>query len=159
MATMTRQQAPARDRSQGLLHDLLHGEHRDLAYTVVAIAVVVLLGAIIVPLTVSRTAPLSAVSDAQRLADSYLAAVVKVKGVTPPADAATVVQQYGSDGGETCSKSLQQLRQSTIVKPKAAPGVRAASHIDRLQLEQTRVALRVYCPKRDEQFAAYMARA
>jgi hypothetical protein len=145
-----------RERSARFLDRLQSSEHRDLTYTIVAIAIIVLLGAIIVPLTVSRSTTLPLASDAQSLAQQYLADVVKVKGVTPPADAATVVHQYGTDGGTTCSSSLADLYQSAIVTPKPAPGTRGASHLDRTKLEQTRVALRVYCPKRDAQLARFL---
>jgi hypothetical protein len=145
-----------RDR---LRHELQSSEHRALVYTVIAIVAIIVLGAIIVPLTVSRTSTLPVASDAQSLATQYLQAVAKVKGVTPPANAATVVQQYGADGGKTCTTSLKDLYQDAIVKPKAVPGARGASHVDRVKLEQTRVALRVYCPKRDAQLATYLKRA
>jgi hypothetical protein len=146
-----------RPRSRRFKLGLAASEDRALVYTAVAIGLIVVLGAIIVPLTISRS-PLPAASDAQRLADRYLAAIVKVKGVTPPADAATVVSQYGADGGKTCTESLANLYTSAIVHPKPAPGRRGASYVDHSKLEATRTALRVYCPTRDAQFATYLKR-
>jgi hypothetical protein len=142
-----------RDRYLDAMDRVHTGQDRHLLYTLAAIALIVLLGAIIVPVTVSRTAPLPAVSDAERLATRYIEAIGKVKGVTPPADAASVVKQYGADGGTTCTSSMADLYGSAIVRPK-----RGRSHLDPVKLEQTRTALRVYCPKRDEQLAAYIAR-
>jgi hypothetical protein len=157
-ATTAGPRRTTRDRYLDVMDDLAAGKHRDLVYTVIAVLLIVLLGSIIVPLTISRNPALPTVGDADRLASRYLTEVAKVKGFTPPADAASVVRQFGTDGGEGCSTSLPDLVKSTVVTPKPQPGHRGASHVSQTKLQALQAALRVYCPKRNDQLTAYMQR-
>lgn len=137
--------------------DAWENGERHLAYTLIAVSAILGVGAVLVPVSLSGQGDLPTASDAQRLAGRYMEAIAKVPGTTPPASAAAVIKQYGEDGGTTCSQPLPALFRTAVVQPPpAADGTRRPSRIDRMELERIRTALRVYCPERDEQLAAFV---
>lgn len=155
--TLTTPETAARPRRPKLVEDWQSGE-RHLAYTIIAVLLIGLLGAIIVPRTLSAEEPVLE-SRQDLLAQRYMEAIVKVPGATPPSSLQQVAKQFGTDGGDTCASTLDELRTSVVKRPAPVNGVARPSFIDPTALEQVRTALRVYCPARDAQFAAFVRKA
>lgn len=122
---------------------------RHLAYTLVAVLVVLSIGAIMVPITFSADDSLPPQVEMQ-LAQEYVAAVSKVEGATPP-DAEQVAMKLGATGGVACSKPIPQLHDGLIRRPKGRP-----SSLDKVAQAELRATMQVYCPKRDGSYATWL---
>ncbi|MCB0877905.1 MAG: hypothetical protein KDC46_02860 [Thermoleophilia bacterium] len=125
-------------------------------FTILGIVAILLVGAIVVPLSIPD--PLPEPDPSQVLAERYLMAfsapdspTVAAKLSVPTAD--QVVKSYGSDGGDACTGSLADIYGSVTTT-----GSTGAVVIDKEALARTKVAQSVYCPDRSAGFSKYVAR-
>lgn len=142
--------AKVRERYLDFMDDWHTGE-RHLAYTLIAVSAILLLGAIIVPMTLSASKPLPS-SERELLAQRYVAAIAKVKGSKEPVPTVEqAMKTFGATGGKSCTEAIPKLHQGLIVRPKGRP-----SFVDQVGVERLRVTMRVYCPDRDDRYAAWL---
>lgn len=143
-------QGSVRQRYDEFLDAWSRGE-RHLPYTILAVTFILAMGAVIVPLTLNATT-VEALPKDQLLAERYVEAIAKVRGSTEPVPSVEeAMKAFGSDGGEACSKPIPALHQQLLVRPKGR-----ASFIDRVAQQRWRVTMRVYCPARDDRYAAWL---
>lgn len=151
---MTTERAARGNGIRGQYHDFIddwHAGERHLAYTVIAVTSILLLGAIMLPLTLSANEPLPP-SQRMLLAERYVEAIGKVKGSKEPVPTPEqVAKTFGVSGGTSCSEAIPKLHQGFIVRPKGRP-----SFVDQVAVQRLRVAMRVYCPERDQRYGAWL---
>lgn len=140
-----------RERYLRFTDDWQAGE-RHLAYTLFAVTAILMLGAIVVPLTLSANEPLPS-SQRVLLAERYVEAIAKVKDSTEPVPSVEqAAQTFGVSGGKSCSEPLPKLHLSFVVHPKGG----GRSFVDPVAVERLRVAMRVYCPARDARYGTWL---
>jgi hypothetical protein len=141
-----------RHRYDEFMDDWHEGE-RHLPYTIIAVVAILVLGAIIVPITLSATR-IEPTPEKQILAERYVDAISKVRGIAP-GDIPTVAmaeKTFGTTGGDACTKPIPALHRQQVVHPKGS----RHSFVDKVGVEQLRTTMRVYCPARDDRYAAWL---
>lgn len=130
-----------------------HAGERHLPYTLLFVSVILILGAIIVPITLSATR-IEPTPQKQILAERYVEAIAKVRGVarTDIPTVAEAEKTFGTTGGDACTKPIPALHRALVVHPKGA----RASFVDRVGVQRLRTTMRVYCPARDERYAGWL---
>ena len=150
VATHAAARASIRDRYLDFMDDWHTGE-RHLAYTLIAVSTILVLGGLIVPFTLKANEPLPQ-SKRMLLAQRYVEAVGKVKGLKEPVPTvAQAAKTFGVSGGKSCSEAIPKLHASAIVRPKGR-----ASFVDPVAVQHMRVVMRVYCPARDARYATWL---
>lgn len=129
---------------------------RTLPYTVAGITAILLLGAIIVPLSIPEPLP-EPVSPEQQLAERYVTAFTAADAPAALADVAPpalteVVATYGADGGVACTGTM------VAAYGEVTGGAPAATPVDPAALAAVQLAHAIYCPERSEGFAKFVAR-
>lgn len=128
-------------------HDWRTGE-RHLAYTLLLVSAILLVGLIVVPLSIPE--PLPGPDRSQVLGERFLRAIPVNGADRPTLD--QVKQSYGVDGGDACTAKLAGAYQLLITKVGTGPrtGFSRAAHA------RMRVVHRVYCPERTAEFSKYV---
>jgi hypothetical protein len=123
---------------------------RHLPYTILAVMAILLMGAIIVPITVSATR-IEPTPEREILAARYVDAVAAVRGSTEAVPSVRkVAKSFGTTGGDACTKPIPALSRDLVVRPKGR-----ASFVDRAAVERAFVVMSVYCPGREDRYQAW----
>lgn len=141
-----------RHRYDDFVDDWQQGQ-RHLPYTILAVLAILLLGAIIVPLTVNATR-IEPTPERELLAERYVTAAAKVGGdVQTLPSIEEAAKTYGTDGGDACSKAIPALHADLATKVK---GSRRTS-VDPVSVARLKVAMRTYCPEREPRYTTWLA--
>jgi hypothetical protein len=130
-----------------------HEGQRHLPYTLLAVLAIVLLGAIIVPLTLSATR-IEPTPERELLAERYVTAAAAVGGdvrTLPTIEQAA--KTYGTDGGDACSKPIPALHRDLATTPKGS----RRSFVDPVAVKRLQVAMQTYCPAREPRYEKWLS--
>lgn len=128
-------------------HDWNTGE-RHLAYTLILVSAILLVGLIVVPLSIPE--PLPGPDRSQVLGERFLRAIPANAGDRPTLE--DVQKAYGEDGGDACTAKLPAAYQLLVTKVGAGP----RTAFNRAAHARMRIVHRVYCPERTPEFNRYV---
>ena len=126
---------------------------RDLGHVGVAILIIALLGAIVLPLVVDEESAMA--SDEARDLAAQLSDRMSYAGLAPLLQM-TAARIYGEDGGSTCTRSVAELVDELRVahmQQDGRPRPRG-DRVDQRDVRRTRIVLQTYCPERTGDFDA-----
>lgn len=121
---------------------------RHLAYTILLVTAITLVGLIVVPFSIPE--PLPGPDRSQVLGERFLRAIPANAADRPTL--AQVEKTYGDDGGDACTAKVPDAYQLLITKVGTGPrtGFNRAAHA------RMRIVHRIYCPERTTEFNEYV---
>jgi hypothetical protein len=126
---------------------------RALPYTAAGMLAILLIGAIVVPLSIPdplpEPDPTPLLAERYRLVFNEPSSPTAIAGIEAPS-VEEVIKTYGADGGAACTASIEEAYESLVTPTQA--GVT----FDRAGFAAMRVAHQVYCPERTAQMATYV---
>lgn len=128
-------------------HDWRSGE-RHLAYTLLLVSTILLVGLIVVPLSIPE--PLPGPDRSQVLGERFLRAIPANAADRPTLD--QIEKTYGDDGGDACTAKLGDAYRQLVTKVGSGP----RTAFNRAAYARTRIVHRVYCPERTAEFTKFV---